>query len=152
MQPHGLAAEVFERTGKPKGPIRVIDSRLTAMSQTDFYAHCLSRTLAPELFPDFNADACIVIRDPQLYVERILDAFHAQLPHPAWGGDLEEVKYVDPLNIATRQILIPIHKHFYYARQQEMRVIWVPTHDAGELRHIDLNLGNMEDCCTLLVP
>jgi hypothetical protein len=152
IQPHGMTAEVFDRSGKAKGRIRVIDSRLSAMSQTDFYVHSLSRTLAPELFPDFDADACVVIRDPRLYVRRILDAMHAQLPHPAWGGDIEEVKYVDPLNIAMRQILIPLHKHFFYARQQEVRVIWMPTHGARELSYIVLNMGSMEDCCTLLVP
>jgi len=98
IQPHGLKAEVLDRTGKPKGSIQVIDNLLTSVSTTNYYVHCLSGFLSPDLFPDFNADACIVIRDPGLYARRILDGLHARLPHPQWGGSLFEVKYVDPLN------------------------------------------------------
>jgi hypothetical protein len=88
IQPHGLTAEVFSRTNEPKGSIRVIDNQLTSVSPTNYYVHCLSGLLSPDLFADFDADACVVIWDPKLYVRRILDGLHAQLPYPAWGGDI----------------------------------------------------------------
>jgi hypothetical protein len=72
--------------------------------------------------------------------------------YPAWGGDIEEVKYIDPLNAAVRHLHVLIAKHFHFAHQQEWRIIWVPVQDARELLYIDLELGSMEDCCTLLVP
>jgi hypothetical protein len=152
IQPHGLKAEVLDRTGKPKGSIQVIDNLLTSVSTTNYYVHCLSGFLSPDLFPDFNADACIVIRDPGLYARRILDGLHARLPHPQWGGSLFEVKYVDPLNTSVRQFHVPIAKHFRFAYQREWRIIWVPAEEIRDLPNIDLELGSMEDCCTLLVP
>jgi hypothetical protein len=152
IQPHGLTADVFDTNGKPKGSIRIKDNRLATVSPTNYYVHCVSRFSSLELFPDFNANACVVIRDPKLYASRILDGLHARLPYPTWGGDVEQVKYVDPLNAATRQLQIPINKHFRFAYQQEWRIIWVPVQDAHGLQYIDLELGSMEDCCTLLVP
>jgi hypothetical protein len=104
------------------------------------------------LFADFDADACIVIRDPKTYVGRILDGLRVRLPHPKWGGDIFEVKYVDPLNTSVRQFHVPTAKHFRYAYQREWRIIWVPAQDVRDLPHIDLELGSMEDCCTLLAP
>jgi hypothetical protein len=62
------------------------------------------------------------------------------------------VKYIDPLNAAVRQFHVLIAKHFHFAHQQEWRIIWVPVQEARELLYVDLELGSMDDCCTLLVP
>jgi hypothetical protein len=151
IQPHGLTAEVFDKAGRSKGTLEIAENLLTAVSQTNYYVNCLSGFLSPDLFPDFDADACVIIRDPRTYVSRILHALDARLGW-RWGGTAEKIKYIDPLNTSVRQFNIPVAKHFHYAYQQEWRVAWWPADYMHDLPFLDLELGSMADCCTLLLP
>jgi hypothetical protein len=98
----------------------------------------------PDLFTDFKADACIVIKDADLFARRIEVAASSQLP--GWRFYHNPVEYFDPY-----QILINEHfdawtfKDFKFAYQREYRFIWVPQHDAVPDGFKFLRLGNLSD-------
>lgn len=151
--PAEIKIEVFDsRTGEAKGSFAPIGSRVTSVAGSNYYVYCMSGVLAPHLFHDFDADACVLIRDPKVFVERLLDGLNSWLPHPSWGGDLETVKYVDPLNTGIRQFKVYSAKHYRFAYQREFRIVWYPalTTPLMKLGTIRLELGSMRDCCELL--
>jgi len=150
--PSETKLEVFGRNGQSKGRIEPIDSLLTMVAPTDYYVYCMSGLLSPDLFHDFGADSCVLIWDLKVFQERLLEGLNSRLPYPAWGGQIERVQYVDPLNTAFRQFHIYRAKHFRYAYQQEYRLVWCPaaTTPVGALETIKLELGDMRDCCELL--
>jgi len=121
--PSEIKLEVMDRhTGKCKGLLQPIDSRITSVAPSDYYVYCMSGWFSPYLIHDFDADGCVVIREPKVSVGR-LDGLNSQLPFPAGGGDIEKVMYVDPLNTGLRQFRVYYAKHFRYAYQRERRVV-----------------------------
>jgi hypothetical protein len=153
--PSEIRLEVIDRTtGQVKGRLEPVGSRLTTVAPTDYYVYCMSGLLSPDLFHDFGADACVLIRDLKVFQERLLEGLNSRLPYPTWGGQIERVQYVDPLNTTFRQFHVYYAKHFRYAYQQEYRVVWCPaaTTPIVALDVIRLELGAMRDCCELLCP
>jgi len=151
--PSEIKMEVIDhRTGQVKGLLEPIGSLLTTVAPTDYYVYCMSGLLSPDLFHDFDADACVLIRDRNIFQERLFEGLNSRLPYPTWGGRIERVRYVDPLNTAFRQFHVYYSKHFRYAYQQEYRVVWCPaaTTAVTTLEIIRLELGDMRDCCELL--
>jgi hypothetical protein len=51
----------------------------------------------------------------------------------------------------SAKIAIPFSKHFRYAYQDEFRFVWRPSERAETLRHVDLNIGSLEDIAELIV-
>jgi hypothetical protein len=64
--PREITLHIFSgKGGKYKGPVKPLTYSMTAKSKTDYYVYCLSTRLTPRLFLDFEADACIVIINPE---------------------------------------------------------------------------------------
>ena len=141
------------QTREVRQRIPVRGNIITTRAPTDYYILCMSDLLAPYLFYDFDADACVVFTKTELFLDRLVAALSARLPGE-WIPAAARVQYVDPLNCSLRHFKIYIAKHFRYAYQQECRFVYCPASgDTNLLEPLeDLRIGNMEDCCELLCP
>jgi len=134
------------KTGAPKGtfsgPIPITVSR---RSETDYYVYCLSSVLAPRLFLDFEADACLIIRDQQRFEAGLIEAVRTQLP--AWDCGRGPVSYIDPLNMRWAEVDPFTCKHFRYAYQREYRMVWLPPAIENNLQPIYVTVAGLSEYC-----
>jgi len=119
-------------------------------ANSNFYVACFSDRLEPRLVVDFDGDACLLIRDPDAFVQRLGGAVLAQLP--GWEFIVRDIEYYDPLRISPTEIKLPFSKHFKYAYQQEVRLVWVPPTPCGGLPPLWIEIGNMDGIAELIVP
>jgi hypothetical protein len=148
--PSDNVIEVIDpNTGKPKRRLNPTGNvKYTLKASTNYYAYCLSRIYGFRLFDDFEADCCLIIKQPMNFIERLFREFDKRMP--GWKGFAKGVSYVDPLNAYTQDIDVFFYKHFRYAYQKEFRMVWTPPEDRKELDCIDLELGNLEEYCELV--
>jgi hypothetical protein len=139
--PDSAAAE----SGQPDAEIRV-DVRFE--HGNDYWLYCVSSTVAPRHFVDFEAEACVVIKDPPRFIQALESAFAKNLPSAAmWHG---KVGYVDPLRFHSLELNVSRAKHFRYWYQREYRVIWNPEHSTQPLSHVDIDIGSMNEYAELI--
>jgi hypothetical protein len=98
----------------PDGPItQRMD--LSYRSDRDYWLFCVTRSVEPRLFVDFDATACVIIRDVEAFRSRLKSQTHVSFPNTTYlDGD---ARYVDPLLPISAKIDIPFSKHFRYAYQ-----------------------------------
>lgn len=115
----------------------------------DFWVYCLTSSLEPRLFVDFDATACVVIKDPPEFTRRLRAAGATYFP----GSDGKDgpVNYVDPLLPKTARLFVPMSKHFRYEYQREHRFIWSPPPTATSIGFVDVTLGPLTDIADLIV-
>lgn len=114
----------------------------------DFWLYCLTRSVEPRLFVDFNADACVVIRNVGEFAYRLRKAANR-----ATGGATARsgrADYVDPLLPTSAKIFIPLSKPFGYAYQDEYRFCWMPKQAVERLEPVDIVLGPLGDIADLI--
>jgi hypothetical protein len=130
-------------------PVRPLGNVVhTLKAPTNYYVYCLAAEYSYRLFPDFEADSCLIINKPKVFIERLVKGMLAKLPDwPAFGTG---VRYIDPLNTTEEDLEIFFSKHFKFAYQKEYRVIWIPPTPQMALTYIDLELGSLKDCCDLV--
>ncbi|WP_150125395.1 hypothetical protein [Sphingomonas sp. LM7] len=132
-------------------PPNVTEQRLDIQfeSGADFWLYCVTQSIDPRLFVDFNADACVVIRDRRKFSQRLLDKAKGRL------GTTEarqgRANYVDPLLPKSPKIFVPLSKPFGYAYQDEFRFCWLPKPPVKQVGHVDLELGPLEDIAELII-
>ena len=109
----------------------------------------MSHLFVPRLFLDFDhADACLLITNPQKFIERLNKAFEQATA--GFIAVVNPVRYIDPLNTRLDEIEIFFCKHFRYAYQKEFRIAWLPHKPCQQLDYIYLTLGSLEDICELI--
>ncbi|GAB6178157.1 hypothetical protein JCM16814_30480 [Desulfobaculum senezii] len=140
-----------QKTGKSKEVIPLSsDIKVTTTSNTDFYVWCTASSLDLRLFEDFEADACVIIRDIDVFKQRLKQAMSAKLPN--WEFSCGAVNYIDPYLHSEQQFDPFACKHFSYAYQKEFRFIWIPPSPVSDkLKPHLLTLGNLEDICEMVV-
>jgi hypothetical protein len=140
---------IDQSTGKPKRRLNPVGNvRYSLKAAANYYVYCLSRIYGLRLFDDFDADCCLVIRQPMNFIERLFKEFDRRIP--GWRGFAAGVSYIDPLNAATQDINAHFYKHFRFSYQKEFRIVWTPPDNRRELEFIDLSLGNLEECAELV--
>jgi hypothetical protein len=150
LPPSEFKLEAFDhKTGRSKGPLQLVGNRFSVTSTSDYYVYCLSAALDPRLFVDFSSDACLVVKDPKGFSGRLVSALKAEFPN--WAVGLEQVKYVDPVSANPIEIQLFKTKHFRYAYQKEFRFVCLPPEPIEQLRLRFIELGNLQDCCELLL-
>lgn len=130
----------------PVEPVGNVEYTLNA--PTNYYVYCLAAEYAYRLFPDFEADCCLIINKPQVFIERLVRALSMKIP--GWRAFGTGVKYIDPMNITKEELDTFFSKHFKYAYQKEYRIIWVPPIPQMTLTPIDVEIGSLKDCCELV--
>ena len=89
---------------------------LAEMSGPDAWMYCMSTILAPRLFSDFNADACVIL-DRGSFVERLCDALRALARRSPARKTLfahTDVEYIDPVGAYAQAPRSP-RVHLAYA-------------------------------------
>jgi len=135
-------------TGECKGEIRPKNLVYTSRSRTNYYVYCLSLSFAPRLFFDFDADSCLVIRNPADFQEMILSIFENKMQ--GWTGGGEKIVYIDPLNCPIVDVAIFTSKHFRYAYQREYRFVWLPYHPKQILDQVLIEVPRIREYCYLV--
>jgi hypothetical protein len=123
-------------------------------SKTNYYVYCLSTTLDCRLFPDFKADACVIISNPTEFIKRVYACFDRAVP--GWSGITWPVVYLDPflsrLPLKTPDGRVDVHlcKHFRFAYQKEFRFVWLPDEMKTDLQPVFLKPGSLKEFCELI--
>ena len=121
----------------------------------DFRLFCVSSVLLPELFSDFEADACVIF-NWRMFVPRLVNAMRFHMPNAAFAE--KRVLYQDPIgaygtsvfDFSAQEAPIPIIKHFGYAYQRELRMTWIPTEQVAHLDPVIVTAGSLKGFGTLL--
>lgn len=111
------------------------------------YIWCASNSLDAYMFAEFSADACVVIHQPDSFVERLNTAVQKLLPR--WYFHHNPIMYFDPSEpISTNEYKDAfMTKEIRYAYQKEYRYLWVPTLDqrVPADAYYDIELGSLAD-------
>lgn len=118
-------------------------------SPADYWMYCVTESIGPRLFVDFEADACVVIRDRKRFAERLQRGAVIPLGEVKHQG--RPLEYVDPLLPKTAKIFLPLSKHFGNYYQSEFRFCWFPVNPQPELSCMDISIGSLEDIADLIV-
>jgi hypothetical protein len=120
---------VFNLFGRrtPEGPeeeLRVTPLELYRyMNVPPFYVLCLSSRFDFRMFHDFGADAALVIHDRKEFARRVNVAMALAVDAEP---DMGNVQYYDPYQVLREELIPGFSKHFRYAYQTEVRMIWRP--------------------------
>lgn len=122
--------------------------KATVESPRDYYISCFSSSYEYRLYDDFEADACLVIKDIVRFAKSLKVRMEEFLP--GWKFSCGGVNYQDPYH-SVPKLNIFFCKHFRYANQREFRFVWEPPTKAESLKPVFLELGPLKDYCELLV-
>lgn len=126
----------------------VLGLQLGTRSTTNYYVFCVAYSLSPRLFLDFSSDACLIIRKPGEFCEKLRRAVAESIP------DFEciagTVDYHDPVLRSPDKVHVFFAKHMRYAYQKEMRMVWVPPNNRKELEPLSFEIGGLNDFCELI--
>ena len=132
-----------EETSEMRDIDLTADVTKTDSLATDYYVCCMTHTLSYRLFEDFEADACVIIRDPKAFCSRLQEVVHAHLL--GWLGWNRPVQYIDPYLHNERHIDLIFSKHFRHWYQQEYRFAWIPEKGGRtDLEPFDVELGSLK--------
>jgi hypothetical protein len=112
----------------------------------NYWLYCLSRSTAPRLFVDFNADSCVIIQNPRKFTT-LLDQNTQNL---SIGMHCGPISYQDPLLPKIDKFFVPFIKHFRFTYQDEYRYCWVPRWGSPRLAQIDIEIGSLKDFAELV--
>lgn len=128
------------KTSKPRFRVR-------ADMKSNFYVFCLSSSLRARLFLDFDADACLIIKDSDAFSNRFFNACRNSAPEYHFKAG--RVEYYDPLCVSPEEFKPIFWKHFRYAYQEEVRFVLLPPKPRYALDPLFLKLGSIEDIAHL---
>jgi hypothetical protein len=117
--------------------------------ESDYWLYCLSSSLVPRLFIDYDADACVVIRDRVRFNSMLQKASLQKLSGTTMS--YSAVEYIDPL--LPRSLMIPVAfaKHFRYSYQNEHRFCWFPPRPVTKAMHCDVEIESLTEFSDLVV-
>ena len=129
-------------------PINDDDVRVQLQTE-DYYLLSLCSDIYYRMPTDFDADAALIIREPDRFVQRIISAF--LLSRPGWEPVFGPVTYFDPYHDYSAWKTPEMSKHFGYAYQREYRIAFrCPTTLKAALAPEFLEIGPMTDYAELL--
>lgn len=126
------------------------DLKKTVSTLNNYYTLCLSCDFEPMVFEKFNYNACVIIKNPKEFARRLENATKKQLA--GWYFHHCPIEYFDPhVPIKNQYINATMSKDFSYAYQMEYRFLWDPPNNESAKKHIEVNLGCLNDICELYV-
>ena len=119
-------------------------------SLTDYYMASFSNVYSRRLFGDFRADACLVIFNPKMFLDRLIEALRPRLP--GWRCWVASITYFDVVRAdpAEIQANLAFFKPLCHVYQKEIRLVCLPPEPKLNLEKIDLELGCLDDCAELV--
>jgi hypothetical protein len=122
---------------------------ITETTPEDYYVFCLSSAYEPRLFADFEANACLLIREPERFRDRLMQTVMKVLGGRGWS--FSPVTYVDPMTETGAGTPIHFRKNFRYSYQKEWRAAWLPIRNEGPLLVHFVDIGPLDDIAELIV-
>lgn len=143
----GIAAVVANPEEVPSdAPDQRVDIALR--HSTDFWLYCVTTSVQPRLFVDFDATACVIIRDRDEFRRRIRKAASEAIPNALFREG--QANYFDPLLPEKGIPFVPLTKPFGYAYQSEYRFCWLPSKNVAQVAPIDIELGSLHEISELI--
>jgi hypothetical protein len=122
----------------------IIGDFCRTVSFPDYYFLCMSLDWDSALFNDFSADCCVVIKEPDIFRERLEKVTERELA--GWEFHDLPVEYYDPYERIRNQLFSAgISKDFCYAYQRENRFIWFHPQGIPAQDYKFLSLGSLAD-------
>jgi hypothetical protein len=131
----------------PNASEQRVDIRITRA--TDYWLYCVTSSIEPRLFVDFNADACLIIRDRATFTRMLRQASALHLTNATMNEG--PVQYIDPLFPKSTRVFVPLAKHFAHSYQEEYRFCWRPPVPIKKLSSRDIEIGSLRDVTELVV-
>lgn len=122
--------------------------RLSYEANADYWLYCVTLSIEPRLFVDFDATACVIIRNPQAFSDRLRRAAASRMIAHAYSSG--NAVYVDPHQPESARIDVHFAKHFRYSYQCEYRFAWIPELPSQALEPIDVEMGPLDDIAELV--
>lgn len=125
------------------------DDIIMPVVANDYHLLSLCDDIYYRMPTDFDADAALIIRDPDLFIQRVISSFLLLRPdsEPLFGP----VTYYDPYQDYTAWKLPEMAKPFGYAYQREFRIVFRPRYQQSRpLAAEFLEIGPMTDFAELL--
>jgi hypothetical protein len=116
---------------------------------TDYWLYCVTNSAEPRLFVDFNADACVIIKDRQTFTRMLREATEREFVGTKMGDGPAD--YIDPLLPSSAKVFVPLAKHFGYTYQEEHRFFWIPPKPIAKQTHHDIKIGSLRGIADLIV-
>jgi hypothetical protein len=117
-------------------------------ASSDYYVYCMANEFSLRLFGDFEADACLVVTQPLVFLNRLGNAVVRHLP--GWSGFARPVEYLDPAKVQMTDIDIFWTKSLRFTYQREYRLTWRPPTPRRNLPYLHVQVGSLHDCCKLI--
>lgn len=121
---------------------------VTFASTTDYWLYCVTTAVEPRLFVDFEAQACVVIKDLRRFTHTIRQVVATKVGQARFRSGA--VTYIDPVLPHSGLIDVWMSKHFRYSHQHEHRFAWLPREPVDILPHLDVELGSLEEYAELI--
>ncbi len=148
MLPRGTIIKKRNNDGEYEEIKGVKSLSVTNKYKTDFYVYCMGTTYQHRLFDDFEANACLLIYDVPIFLNKFLRPI--KKAYPDWQLKSGNIKYYDPF-FPKAPFDIPVNKHFRYWYQSEYRIAFKPKDSVFNLKHIDIEIGSLKDCAELIL-
>jgi hypothetical protein len=139
-----------KKTGKPFLVNPIGNVKIQSSFPTNYYVLCLSIKYDPRMFDAFDADACLLIYDPNRFTQLLNETMPKIKPllgctYP-W-----KVSYIDhknPYKAAQPVLSKDIKYHF----QSEVRYIWlpIPFNVLSNIDPFEIKLNNINDFCKIV--
>lgn len=142
-----LTALVSNPQEAPTLPRQRVDVKLQL--ESDYWLYCLSSSLVPRLFIDYDADACVVIRDRARFTSMLQKASLQKLSGTAMS--YSAIEYIDPLLPRSLTVPVAFSKHFRYSYQNEHRFCWFPPSPINKAVHCDVEIESLKEFSDLIV-
>lgn len=117
-------------------------------SPADYLLYSMCSEYSSRLFGDFNSDACLVIFDPEKFLDKLISGVRQSLS--GWDIESSHVSYYDPIRTDPKTISVPKFKPFRHTYQNEMRLICIPPKPVVKLQHLEIEIGSLTDCALLV--
>lgn len=115
----------------------------------DYFLFSLCDHIYYRLPTDFDADAALVIRSPEVFIQRVVSHFLAR--NPDWEPLCGPVTYYDPYRDYSKTKVPEMSKYFGYAYQREVRIAFRTRQRLlADLQPEFLKIGPMTDYAELV--
>ncbi len=115
---------------------------------SNYYIFCMSSCLRARLFLDFDYEACLIIKNPNEFKNRLFHVMSRTFPR--FSLKAKRVKYYDPLWVAPTEVRPIFWKHFRYAYQEEVRFSAIPPEPVSALDPVFISLGSLKDIANIV--
>ena len=135
------------------GPSSMREAKLIEYSVTapDFLTLCLTDSLNYRMISDWNAEAAVIIRDPNAFFERLRGASQ-KLHTEKHSLEKGKVRYIDPYFESYAKVQsedLPFCKHFKFSYQREFRYV-IRNSQKIENEDRKIYLGDISDIAMLV--